>query len=601
MDQAVGRGGTVMDGRIALAYAKRLYDLAEGPQGPQGEPGSGAVGTVAEAYSTSKTYAVGDYVIHDEEFYRCTTAITTAEAFNSAHWTKLVLTDEVSDLKSNFNNCFDKSLGKNRVNSAEIENGYLNSSGALVQYSDWKSTGLCDVRGLSNIVGSGSRVGESPNTRYAISLFFLCTYDSGKNFIEQINIGSATTWAVTSEVAYVRFSIHSDEFENIMLESGTTPTTLYEAYSINYDLKDACIADVINEVDDLSNRFGIAYSTNRNPDYDTVGYLKSDGSIGSAGDWKTTDFCYVADLESVIGSSSKVGESETSRYALGLHFLCSYDSDKNFIEQIYTSGQTTWTVASGTAYVRFSYHSDEDENVMLAGGSYIAPFAEYYKKIMLKPQYYDGSGDSKWSGKKWTAVGDSLTEANSRTNVHYYDYISEETGITVNVMGASGTGYARGQNENKAFYQRISSVPTDSDVVTIFGSFNDMGSGLNLGTATDTGTTTIGGCINTTLDNLFAAYPLAQVGIVTPPPWIDANPLTEPNSASAYVSLIKEICNKRSIPCLDMFHESLLRPWESSFRLLAYSKDEGNGVHPDETGHKIMAPRFKAFLNELII
>lgn len=89
-----------MDGRIALAYAKRLYDLAEGPQGPQGEPGSGAVGTVAEAYSTSKTYAVGDYVIHDEEFYRCTTAITTAEAFNSAHWTKLVLTDEVSDLKS---------------------------------------------------------------------------------------------------------------------------------------------------------------------------------------------------------------------------------------------------------------------------------------------------------------------------------------------------------------------------------------------------------------------------------------------------------------------------------------------------------------------
>ena len=89
-----------MDGRIALAYAKRLYHLAEGPQGPQGEPGSGAVGTVAEAYSTSKTYAVGDYVIHDEEFYRCTTAITTAEAFNSAHWTKLVLTDEVSDLKS---------------------------------------------------------------------------------------------------------------------------------------------------------------------------------------------------------------------------------------------------------------------------------------------------------------------------------------------------------------------------------------------------------------------------------------------------------------------------------------------------------------------
>lgn len=67
---------------------------------PQGEAGAGAAGVVASAYSASATYKVGDYVIHNSNLYRCTTAITTAEAFTAAHWTQIVLADDVSDLKT---------------------------------------------------------------------------------------------------------------------------------------------------------------------------------------------------------------------------------------------------------------------------------------------------------------------------------------------------------------------------------------------------------------------------------------------------------------------------------------------------------------------
>jgi len=67
---------------------------------PQGEPGAGAIGTVASAYDASKTYAVGDYAIHNNDLYRCITAITTAETFTASHWTKVVLADDVTDLKS---------------------------------------------------------------------------------------------------------------------------------------------------------------------------------------------------------------------------------------------------------------------------------------------------------------------------------------------------------------------------------------------------------------------------------------------------------------------------------------------------------------------
>ena len=71
---------------------------------PQGEAGAGSAGVVASAYSASKTYAVGDYVIHNSNLYRCTTAIATAESFTASHWTQVVLADDVTDLKSESNN-----------------------------------------------------------------------------------------------------------------------------------------------------------------------------------------------------------------------------------------------------------------------------------------------------------------------------------------------------------------------------------------------------------------------------------------------------------------------------------------------------------------
>lgn len=52
----------------------------------------------ASDYSTSKTYEVGDYVYRNYVLYRCKTAITTAESWNSSHWQEAVLADDVATL-----------------------------------------------------------------------------------------------------------------------------------------------------------------------------------------------------------------------------------------------------------------------------------------------------------------------------------------------------------------------------------------------------------------------------------------------------------------------------------------------------------------------
>jgi lysophospholipase L1-like esterase len=205
----------------------------------------------------------------------------------------------------------------------------------------------------------------------------------------------------------------------------------------------------------------------------------------------------------------------------------------------------------------------------------------------------------KWVGKKWACMGDSLTAENIRTTMHYHDYIAQKTGITVVNLGAGGTGYKREFNNVSGFMDRVDTIPLDSDVVTIFGSGND--NIYTVGDPSDTGTDTLCGCINTTISRIFERITTCQLGIVTPTPWQSFNPADDTNWMSEYSDAIVQICKNWGIPCLDLYHCSTLRPWDADFRAAAYSKDDGGGTHPDETGHALIAPRFEAFLNSLLL
>lgn len=52
----------------------------------------------AEEYDPAGTYAVGAYCTHEGKLYRCTTAITAAEAWTAAHWTETTVAGEFAAL-----------------------------------------------------------------------------------------------------------------------------------------------------------------------------------------------------------------------------------------------------------------------------------------------------------------------------------------------------------------------------------------------------------------------------------------------------------------------------------------------------------------------
>lgn len=205
-----------------------------------------------------------------------------------------------------------------------------------------------------------------------------------------------------------------------------------------------------------------------------------------------------------------------------------------------------------------------------------------------------------WLGVKWAAMGDSLTDSgNTRASKRYFDYIAENTGIVVTNLGKSGTGYMKPYNSSLPFYQRVDTIPLDSDVITIFGSGNDCS--LTLGSPTDTGTDTVCGCINNTIDGIRSRIIGANLGIITPTPWDDYPTTTPGNRMDLYADALVEICRLKGVPCLDLYHCSNMLPWEQAFREAYYTKDDGNGVHPDENGHKLFAPRIQAFLSTLLM
>lgn len=263
--------------------------------------------------------------------------------------------------------------------------------------------------------------------------------------------------------------------------------------------------------------------------------------------------------------------------------LAESDSKGNplkFIRSGYSENREYHFVANKNMYVVMSY-TDEHE---------------YYGYII--------KNYSKYCDKTWCAFGDSLTEKNFRALMNYHDFVAQDLGINVINYGVSGSGYKNGGH----WYTRIANITKDFDVCTLFGSFNDLS--YDIGNVTDNGTDTICGCINTTLDLFYTTYPTKKIGIITPTAWNvsynDGSILT--TKSEQYVNALITIAKMRGIPCLDLYHESGLRPWDENFRYNYYREYNTNtgqyvqddGVHPNSKGQEYFAYMVEEFIKSII-
>lgn len=67
-----------------------------------------------------------------------------------------------------------------------------------------------------------------------------------------------------------------------------------------------------------------------------------------------------------------------------------------------------------------------------------------------------------------------------------------------------------------------------------------------------------------------------------------------------WVQAINEVCGHYSIPVLDLYHNSGLRPWNADNNAKYFSCSSsplGDGIHPNDLGQELMARKIYEFIN----
>ncbi|TCB80138.1 SGNH/GDSL hydrolase family protein [Acinetobacter sp. ANC 3781] len=213
-------------------------------------------------------------------------------------------------------------------------------------------------------------------------------------------------------------------------------------------------------------------------------------------------------------------------------------------------------------------------------------------------------------------IGDSITDdANGWATKRYHDIIVETVGgMTTQNLGVSSSGF--GNRTTAASYITLE----NPDYIIPFMGTNDFGvlnrernaSGLayEMGDFLSSTHLTVSGAINLTLTNIFAAYPLAKIGIITPlprgtraggiefpsPNWGE-NPPKNVDGVS-----LEDIANELiryakhySLPILDLYHHSNFKAWSIPFQNACMT----DGVHPNDLGHAIIGQKILKFMESL--
>ena len=412
---------------------------------------------------------------------------------------------------------------------------------------------------------------------------------------------------------YLNEDFYGNDSSEIILYSSYTGYYPTRLLSVDWSARTILVNRVLSEIDNRSGLNMLIYTTVSN---------KTHNAHHSEG---------INTITTGVGTHSEGYRTKATGYYTHTEGNGSYTSGyASHAEGVNTQAIASPSHAEGTGTVA-------DEINLTVVGKYNV--TKYYRK-KKEALFIVGNGNStsnrsdaftvfndgtihtkKWSQTTWILLGDSITGNTSYNSSsinlsgkRYFELIKEKNGIKTINYAVSGTGYKRQSDESSsnksgsasnAFWNIVQNIEelseNNSPVVTIFGSFNDLLHYSNLGTVSDTGTNTICGCINTTIDTIYSKCPLARICIVTPTPWYTCVPEDVSGQGSLYVDKLIEICHLKGIPCLDLFHNSALQPRKENVRQKVYIENTTSATHLNDIGHSLIASRFEAMLDTLII
>lgn len=397
--------------------------------------------------------------------------------------------------------------------------------------------------------------------------------------------------------------------------SGNYLGTLFN-FGVNYTFTKSCFARIVIAYQDnsvISDINTLAYQINLlSADKFNYSNKKIDELIADKVNPLSSDLisnivtCSIGSINTTDGSSvdstTRARTEELLHFKEGDKFYCTnsykfylveYLEDGTFVGVLYNFG------------INYTFTTDKYVKIVLAfnDNRTITDLSTLTNQfICVSPSNFNFSNQKIISlinqkpltNKKWVVFGDSTTDSLVHTAFKYHYWVSQDTGITIVDFGKSGTGYKRTEENNTAFYQRAPSVPTDADIVTLFGLGNDCSQNYTVGTINDTDESTWCGAVNKTINIILERCPNCNIALVTPYQW-GIYPTNTDNKMKELSQKLKEIADNRGLEFLDLYKRSSVRPNDVTFNSTYFYN--GDRVHLNELGHKkFLYPKFKQLI-----
>ena len=290
-------------------------------------------------------------------------------------------------------------------------------------------------------------------------------------------------------------------------------------------------------------------------------------------------------------------------------FNLTYGGEK--IELLTKNNGGTVDDVISTPITGFLVYKPATKNIELGGPSLDNVVLGYVdvlrKQVQLNTQIVEIINDKDPIPKtpiKITYLGDSITEG-VKTTKRYLEYIEDKLtannyDVTTVNLGIGGTRITSTTDRPDGFVNRWQDIPSDSDIIVVFGGTNDYGGSSPMGEMTDD-KTTFKGALNELITSIQNTYPNADLLVLTPvkryyrsstEPWSDENTWKDGDKVandknlllSDYVEAVKEIAGYNGAKVIDLYHNSGFNP-----RVEAnYNRNTTDGLHPNAVGHYLL-------------
>lgn len=313
---------------------------------------------------------------------------------------------------------------------------------------------------------------------------------------------------------------------------------------------------------------------------------------------------YIINGSSVSGLSNWIPVKAKTKYASDAHHTQYYffDAEKNYLsgETYITSPVVVTAPQDGFLLIKTNGNT---ETIVVEGTDLVNHYEGYYALKESLTKRVSKADNNTWVGKKWLAIGDSLTDPQYASEGYPY-LVSKALGLTLTNVGASG-------KVMNYFVDLIPGYADDFDLVTVLLGTNNQGYNCAIGSLNDgvdyTTNNSFYAQAQKVAEVLMGKYPTAVIAFLTPirRTGVDGQNNNDDGyminalglTTEPYAEAVKEVADYYGLPCLDLYHNGI-NPKSEWMRQLYFVNSDG--THPNNKGHaKYTAPVIKAFLESL--